>query len=476
MPPYGSDRWRHVIDSYRLTGSGAHLGGVRRATIEFGDDFAIYRKQPSDYAQQLNESLAGGITMGLLTGFSSADTSWPLPQGGAAFGLGEAWTAGWPQWRDWPALSRYFSRSTQVLESGQARIDLAIYHDRGLSTVHDTAPLFASDALEGAGYTYDFIDPLALTAAAATATPGMLYGHGVGYRALLLDRQASIPAAAARAIVSMAQHGLRVIVIGSPPRTSTGLRNHAEQDRAVERAITTLMHLRNVTHVDKEDDVPNALQQLGCAPDASFGDRSPLLSVHRQTAEHDLWWKFNPTNEAVASIASFSALGAPYVLDLWSGAGERVAQWHVDGKRTVVPLVMMPHASTTLLFHHGERAPPHVVSSTAEEIIQGSDDMLVFDQRGGTQRVLLSDEQVRSVDLNQLPRPLELAQWHLTVNELLPEGRRPHDLGLIPLVDWRSMPELKDAVGQALYSAAFNYHDPAGHHTPESNGGLARSG
>jgi hypothetical protein len=456
VPPYGSERWRHVIDTYRLTGSGAHLGGAKRATIEFGDDFAIYRKQPIDYAQQLNESLAGGITMGLLTAFSSADTSWPVPQGGAAFGLGDAWSAGWPQWRDWRALARYFSRSTQVLESGKARIDVTIYHDRGLSTVHDTAPLFASDALEAAGYTYDFIDPLALTAADAGATPGMLYGHGVGYRALILDRQASMPAAAARAILSMGQHGLRVIVIGNPPRTSTGLRSQGEQDRTVERAITTLMQLRNVMHVDSEDDVPNALRQLGCAPDASFGDRSTLLSLHRQTAEHDLWWIFNPTNRAVASSASFAALGAPYVLDLWSGAGERVAQWHVDGQRTVLPLVLMPHASTALMFHHGERASAHVVSSTAEQVIQRSDHMLVLDSRGGTQRVIFSDAQVRNVDLDQLPRPLELARWHLTVDELLPDGHRQHDLGVIPLADWRSMPELKDAAGQGLYSAAIN--------------------
>jgi hypothetical protein len=94
IPEYGTDRWRHAMDSYRLTGSGAHLGGRDRATLEFGDDFALYRKQPLDYARQLNEALAGGITQGVLTGFSSADTAWPTPQGSAAIGLGDDWTAG----------------------------------------------------------------------------------------------------------------------------------------------------------------------------------------------------------------------------------------------------------------------------------------------------------------------------------------------------------------------------------------------
>jgi hypothetical protein len=455
IPPYGSERWRHVIDTYRLTGSGAHLGRAKRATIEFGDDFAIYRKQPIDYAQQLNESLAGGITMGLMTGFDSADSSWPTPQGGAGFGLGDAWTAGWPQWRDWPALSRYFSRSTQILESGQARIDVAIYHDRGLASVHDKGPLFASDRLEGAGYTYDFIDPLALSAPDAAATPGMLYGRSVGYRALILDRQASIPAEAARAILAMAQRGLRIIVIGIAPGTSTGFQNSGQQDRMVERAMTAAKALSNVAYVDSEDEVPAALQRLGCAPDASFGDRSTLLSVHRQTPQHDLWWIFNPTDKSVATSASFAALGAPYMLDLWSGTGERVAQWDVAGRRSVVPLLVMPHATIAVLFHHDEQVPRHVVSSSAEQIIQRSDDILVFDSRGGSPRVAFSDSQARTIDLDALPRPLEISQWHLKVDELLPDGHHQHDLGLVGLADWRSVPELKDAIGEGLYSASI---------------------
>jgi hypothetical protein len=456
LPAYGSERWRHVMDSYRMTGSGAHLAGVKRATIEFGDDFAIYRKQPADYAQQLNESLAGGITMGLLTEFSSAGTGWPTPQGGAALGLGDAWTAGWPQWRDWPALARYFSRSTQVLESGQARIDVAIYHDRGLSTVHDSGPLFASDRMERAGYTYDFIDPLALSTVEAAAAPGMLYGHGVGYRALILDRQPSMPAEAARAMLSLAQRGLPVVVIGEPARVSTGLLHHRENDQAVERAMTAMMRLANVARVAGADEVAGALQRLGCLPDASFGDRSTLLSVHRQTAEQDLWWIFNPTDTMVATRASVSAMGAPYQLDLWSGAGERVAQWSVEGHRMIVPLVVMPHATMVLLVHRGERPLRHVVSSSTEQIVQRADDMLVFDSRGGTQRVVLSDAQVRTVDFDRLPQPLELSRWHLQLDELLPEGSRHHDLDLPSLADWRAIPELKDAVGQGLYTAVIN--------------------
>jgi len=456
IPRYGTPRWRHVIDSYRLTGSGAHLAGHTRASIEFGDDFAIYRKQPLDYAQQLNESLAGGITMGLLTGFAGTDEAWPLPQGLAVIGLGDDWTSAWPQWRDWRALARYFARSTQVLESGQPRVDVAIYHDRGLATVHDSAPLFASDKLEGAGYSYDFVDPQALTAPEAPTTPGMLYGRRVGYRALILDNEHSIPAAAARAILAMARRGLRVVVVGAAPKLNTGFRDGAAQDRAVSAAMASLMTLPAVVQVESEDEVASALQRLGCLPDASFGQQSSLLSVHRRSAGHDLWWLFNPTDAAISSSASFAAAGSPYMLDLWSGTGNRIAQWSLDHGRTVVPLLLMPHASMAVMFHQGEAATLHVVASTAEQIFHDGQDLIVVSgTKGANPHLVLSDGQTRDLDLSALPQALELLQWNLQVQELLPDGNRQHDLGRLPLADWRSIPELKDTVGQALYSTAI---------------------
>jgi hypothetical protein len=455
VPAYGTDRWRHVIDTYRMTGSGAHLAGHHRATIEFGDDFAIYRKQPIDYAQQLNESLAGGITMGLMTAFESTATGWPVPSGGAMLGLGDAWTAGWPQWRDWRPLARYFARSTQVLESGHARVDVTIYHDRGLSTVHDREPLLASDRLERAGYTYDFIDPAALIDPQAAATRGLLYGRGVGYRALILNQQPDMPVASANAILRMARNGLRVVVIGSPPRASTGFSNSGTRDHAVVSAMSELLKLPTVAQVASTDDIAATLQRLGCPPAASFGEQSPLLSVHREGRGYDVWWIFNPTQSPVSAKASFASEGAPYVLDLWSGRTDRVPQWTRDLQRTQLPLMVMPHATTAILIHHNE-TPLHVLSSTAEDLLQRGDQLIVVAPQGGRYELALSNGEHRQVDVGLQPKVVNLSEWHLQVDESSPEGLRSHDLGVRPLTDWRSIPELQDAVGQGLYSASIS--------------------
>jgi len=451
LPAYGSERWRHAMDAYRMTGSGLHLAGGSRATIEFGDDFAIYRKQPVDYAQQLNESFAGGITLGLMTAFASTNAGWPAPQGLAMLGLGDDWTSGWPQWRDWAPLARYFARSTEVLESGEPRVDVAIYHDRGIATVHDHAPLFASDSLEAAGYSYDFIDPAALLREQASAQSGALYGQRAGYRALILYQQADIPLEAVQAILKMARHGLPVVVIGTAPRSSPGFKDASARDHSVDHVTDQLLRLPVVAQVSSAAEAADALRRLACLPSVSFGARSALLSVHRHGRGHELWWIFNPTDASISTSASFATLGAPYVLDLWSGRGERVAQWSIESGRTVVPVTLMPHSSTVLMFQRGE-TPLHVTSSTADELLQHDDEFFVVAARAGQQSIVLSNGKTLQVSMDSLPRALDLSNWSLQVDELLPQGPRHHDLGVQPLADWRSIAELHDAVGQALYS------------------------
>jgi hypothetical protein len=461
IPAYGTDRWRHAMDSYRLTGSGAHLAGRSRATVEFGDDFAIYRKQPADYVQQLHEALAGGITMGLLTAFSSADTSWPVPQGLAHIGLGDDWTAAWPQWRDWRPLNDYFARSTQLLESGKPRIDVTIYHDRGLASVHEDAPLFAGDGLERAGYTYDFIDPQALTTPPAAAVTGMLYGHGVGYRALILDHQTAVPAAAAQAILAMARRGLPVVILGSPPAKSTGFWRREADDNRVKASMSVLTALPNVTQMGEHGSVAEALTRLRCLPAASFGDSGTLLSVRRQETTHDLWWIFNPTDRVVSAEASLSAVGTPYLVDLWSGKASRVAHWQRHDQRTWLPLQVMPHQSIAVLIRRDEVAPVHVISAMAPVIQEGDDFVVISDAPG---QIGFSNGVWRDVVPGGRPKAITLSSWRLHVDELLPEGLRSHNIDLSALTDWRQIPELQDAVGSAVYTAQL-------HLTPDWFGG-----
>jgi alpha-L-rhamnosidase len=455
LPAYGTDRWRHAMDAYRLTGSALHLSGRSRATLEFGDDFAIYRKQPADYAQQLSEALAVGVTQGLLTGFAGTDHAWPEPQGLAHIGLGDEWTLAWPQWRDWRNLNRYFARVTQLLESGKPRVDVAIYHDRGLAGIHEPQPLYADASLESAGYTYDFIDPAALSTPDAGAVAGRLYGNGAAYRAVILDQQVAMPVSAAEAVMRLAQRGLRVVIVGAAPAHSPGFADAAHADAKVGKIMSRLAKAANVAVVRTRAEVAGALQRLGVAPAASFGEGSPLLSVHRDNGNASLYWIFNPTDKAISARGSFAVRGAPYEIDLWSGVPDRVPEWREEDERMLIPLLVMPHQSVALLMRRDEVLPRHVTGSTAAHILQQRDTVLVIPRPGSDSRLDFSDGATSSVVGASFPAVLTPNRWHLSVQESGPDGVKQHEMELSTLKDWREFPELKDAVGSASYTTTL---------------------
>jgi hypothetical protein len=457
VPMYGTERWMHAIDSYRLTGSGAHLNAGKRATIEFGDDFAIYRKQPADYAEQLNEGMAGGITMGLLTGFAGVSTGWPAASGAAGIGIGDFWTTAWPQWRDWAPLTDYFARSTLILETGKPQMDVVIYLDEGIAGVHElTTPKFASSKLWAAGFTYDFIDPVSLGSERAMKVPRVLFGDGPAYRAFVLDQQPRLPVEAAHAILAAAKAGLAVVVVGDAPAQSTGLQDAAANDAMVVQAMGEMLALGNVAKVATPDDVAPALIRLGVKPAATFGDSSTLMPVHRKTEDgEDIYWLLNPSPADVTVGASFAASGTPYRLDLWNGTSERIAQWSSSDGRITIPVTVPSRGTMAFMFQH-QGSPLHVTSTTAADAAYEGDALVLRDIDGGAKQVTLSDGTSKIVQLAMPPALIEVADWQLVVDEISPNGNAKHTVQLPQLKDWREIPELKSAVGSGMYTAHPN--------------------
>jgi hypothetical protein len=117
-----------------------------------------------------------------------------------------------------------------------------------------------------------------------------------------------------------------------------------------------------------------------------------------------------------------------------------------------LPLSVAPHASVAIIIHRGEAPPLHVVSSTVDTLLVDQGAMIIGDVRGGRQQLQLSNGKTLAADLTALPAPLSLVRWNLHVDEKTPTGPVSHDIASASLGDWRAVAELKNAVGQALYS------------------------
>jgi hypothetical protein len=139
---------------------------------------------------------------------------------------------------------------------------------------------------------------------------------------------------------------------------------------------------------------------------------------------------------------------------LWSGRAERFAQWQQQNQQTLLPLKIMPHQSIAVLIRRDEAAPLHALPSSGTQVLQEGDDFLVI--ATAPQSLAFSNGASRSIDPPSLPRPLAPARWRVHVDEQLPDGTRTHELNLDELADWRRIPDLKDAVGSALYTAEIS--------------------
>jgi hypothetical protein len=115
----------------------------------------------------------------------------------------------------------------------------------------------------------------------------------------------------------------------------------------------------------------------------------------------------------------------------------------------------MPHQSVAVLFRRDVAIPRHVISSSAAQLFKREDDLLVVPDPGSDARLTFSDGQVAAVAAATYPIPLMLTGWHLAVDERAPEATKHHQIELASLKDWRDIPELKDAVGSAIYTATL---------------------
>ncbi len=224
--------------------------------------------------------------------------------------------------------------------------------------------------------------------------------------------------------------------------------------------MENLLDLPNMAQVASEDEVAAALIQLERYPAASFGETSPLLTVHRITRRCDYWWVFNPTDSKTSLTESFAVTGILYKMDLWNGTIHRCAQWKRDQDLTSVPVTLPAHASTVLMFKKCRCAPLHITSTSAEETIYDNCHFAVRDTLGGVHTFTFSNGHTVTVDLGTFPSSAEINAWHLDVTEISPDESTEHSLDLTEVADWRNIPELEHAVGSAMCTATVDAPPP----------------
>jgi hypothetical protein len=433
----GSPGEQQALDAYRVAAGAAHIGGAPEVNLEAGDvqgcdkGLCPYGEQPSDYWRIVNRAYTAGITHVQVHGMAyrhipaseAGIQSNPWPGWNPWAGVfSEPWNETWPQWRFWPPFATYMGRAARVLSAGAPSVDLLFYRDHFLGTAAGDLGNTRRLALDEAGWTYDFTDPVTL-ATRATVAGGRLFADDGGYKALVVDPDdswvAGMPGATAVRLAELARAGLPIVFVGSPPARGTGGRDPTAEDAAVRDAVASMLALPNVRQVASADGVGEALASLGVAPDAAWDRRVLVRAAHRRTATRDWWYLFNDGGRAVRFTAAVAATGTPYRVDLWDDRATPVAGFRQDGSVLRVPLALGPEEATVVVVEHGRAARSRPVRTAPA---------------GGART---------------------LGRWRLRVQTFAPGGGRVVDVRLGRLRDWQDIPALRDVAGAGTYTARF---------------------
>ncbi len=307
-------------DSWRVLSGGAHVAGNQIISDEMGAFSQLgYRVTFASFVESMNQNIAGGANRMVIHGFPAdveGYTSWP---GWHPFGTGaaEPWEENQPVWEDFSLLTDYIARTQFVMQSGKAKIDVAVYDNR----FYIKEDKFENDALTDYGFSYEFLSANTMQHENAVVTDGILCADSAAYKAFVVENETFLPLAAAERLTEYAKAGLPVFFVGTlPTRAANGDAAGTGKDAEVKAAIEALVaEYDNVYFVESADELAPAMKAAGITPDADYAETSDLMTLHRVDGETDYYWIYNSGSEDISHDITFEGSGYVFQLNAWNG-------------------------------------------------------------------------------------------------------------------------------------------------------------
>ncbi|MFK0114107.1 glycosyl hydrolase [Streptomyces sp. NPDC091217] len=488
--PEGESLGFKNLDDYRCLAGGRDMAGHRILSCEAGAYAGgAYNTTWDRFLRTMGGAYAAGVNQTVIHGFSYATApgvSWPgfaafSPYGGAP-GYGESWGPRQPTWRHVPDVAGYLGRVHQVLQSGTARADVAVFRQTGYTATGIGASWLTATGVP-LGWTHQFLSGPLLDLPSARVSGNRLAPDGPAYKALFLEgdffygSSPTLAVADARKLLGLARAGLPTVLFGAFGQALTpGLPDDGET--AELRALTAqLLSLPNVRQVSDKTLVGAAFAELGVTPDASYATPSTLLNAHRVTDEADFYYLCNgkhaeTVKPPVAVIdhdvtlhsTRRSGSGAvPYLLDPWTGRVSRLARYTQDGDAFTFRVTLQPGETLVVALARpaafGDRsgARPHVVATDADIALFTDGSLAVRATAAGTYTTTLSNGRTLTTEIPEVPAAVTLDGWSLTVDDWRPGADATsteivgHSLTLDALLPWSQIPELADVGGIGRY-------------------------
>ena len=463
---------------FRTASAGVALAGKQVLSSEMlpGGFGNLYGLTPAQVAALANKEYSFGANQMVFHGLPyptnppSADgtivdssASWPGFHAFSAL-IGEAFGPRQPTWTMERDISGYYARTQRVLRAGTLKLDVAVLNQ----TLNGGTPTLDGTALLNSGLSYGYITPGSLRDQQVAG--GRLAPEGPAFQGLVVGNE-PVDVSTARRIRRLVADGLTVVVIGAGPHRARGYAATAAdaegQDAIVEQIFDDIVASPNGHRATGPADAAEVLQTEGVRADAAVEDGT-VKAVHRRTGDVDLYALVNRGAEDVTTTVTLlgRAGNVPYALDPWTGRVAPVGVFTASANRITLD-VTIEAGSTELVALAGRRFTGitvpvgHVVSTDAEDATWISGRLTVRADDAGTFTSRLSNGRTLRTAVAGVPKPRQLGDWDLRLDEWLPGGpadassvtrHEIHEIAGVPLRSWTEIDGIKDAVGVGTYT------------------------
>ncbi|KAF2187908.1 hypothetical protein K469DRAFT_567905 [Zopfia rhizophila CBS 207.26] len=338
-------------DIYRQFAGPAHLSNKSVISTELGAvNTAAFSLRIPDLLQQIKRSFAGGFTMNVLHGFPTStpypNTTWP---GYTTFyyEFTEMWNSIQPAWQHMTDALDYIGRNQFILQQGNPQVDLAFYL---YASPWFPQVQYNSTSLQDLGYTYDYLGPDNLVSRDAAVQSNTL---GIpAYKALIFNNQTVITIDAAEKLITLANAGLPVIFIGTPP--SQTYPSTPQTQASLATAMSRLRSSKYVHRTDSINNLPTLLSILGITPRTSLNCSSnQVYPIWRSSSNIDYLFFFNDQNKDVQCTAKLAASSViPYIYNAWTGSQSPLLQYSASNSTLSIPLHLRSNETAIIALHH----------------------------------------------------------------------------------------------------------------------------
>lgn len=205
-----------------------------------------------------------------------------------------------------------------------------------------------------AGYAFDYLNADVLHHRTSVVDGRLVVKDGPSYRILVLpDSETMRPEMLAR-IAKLVEAG--ATVVGAPPQRSPSLADFDDADARVRDLAGALWNNERVT---TDTNLQRVLLNTGTVADVKLPPQSPVLWIHRRTADREIYFLTNQSEEAIDFVAGFRAKGMrPEWWDPISGARRSLPEFRGTAEHIQVPLRLAPLESGFVVFSPVDGAAP----------------------------------------------------------------------------------------------------------------------